>query len=316
MKHILHLSLILSLVIILSFVSYSQTIPEDSLYFGQTPPGETAVMFAPGIISRTDRLEAKVTFSPDGNECYFEVVGLVPVVNYKIYYTKRVNNTWTEKVEASFSINRNVRGPYFSADGKRLYFSYQNTDTTSDIWMVERTTGEWGEPQRLPSLINSPSLEIGYTETADGIAYIDSKRPGGFGGFDIYSIHHLSDKSLQVENLGSIVNSTSYDFHPCIAPDGSYLIFSSARFGRAGKAHLYISFNKGNDEWTAPVDMNMSGAQINDNSSHHMNPSLSPDGKFLFFARHEKETIMDIYWVSTKVIDDIKREVFNPKGTK
>jgi Tol biopolymer transport system component len=304
------------LIIILSLIIKSSFGQQSGEYFGQTPPGDSAIIFAPGIISRTDRLEAKVAFSQDGNECYFEVVGLVPVVNCKIYYTRRVNNTWTEQAEASFSMNRNVRAPYFSADGKRLYFSFQNTDTTSDIWMVECTTGEWGEPHRLPSPINSPSLEISYTETADSTAYIDSKRPGGFGGFDIYSIRHLSDQSLRVENLGSIVNSTSNDFHPCIAPDGSYLIFSSGRLSREGMAHLYINFNKGNDGWTVPVDMNISGAQINDDRSHHMNPTLSPDGRFLFFARHEKDTIMDIYWVNTKVIADIRKEVFNPKVNK
>jgi hypothetical protein len=280
-------------------------------YFGEIFPGDSAVIFAPEIISQTGRLEAKITFSPDGNECYFEVVGLIPALNYKIYYTICVNNLWSDQVEASFSIDNNVGSPVFSLNGEKLYFtSFNNDFTRSDIWMVERTSEGLGEPQLLPAPINSDSMELGYSETADSIIYIDSWRPGGSGGPDIWCIRHSSS---QAENLGPIVNSTAYDSDPCIAPDGSYLIFSSERYYSVGGNLLCISFNKGNNEWTAPVNMNSGGAKINNNVAHHMNPSLSPDGKFLFFARHSVDTIMDIYWVSTHIIAGLKKYVFAPK---
>ncbi len=277
-------------------------------YFGQTPPGDSAVVFAPGIFSLPDRLESSITFSPDGKELYFQVVEIANnKASYKIYYTKYVNNKWTEQVEAPFSANNKIgsSSPFISADGKSLYFVRDG-----DIWMVERTIEGWGEPQLLPSPINSTSRENSYTETADGVAYISSKRPGGFGGIDNWRIARLSDQSLQAENLGPILNSPSFDVSPCIAPDGSYLIFGSERNGRRGEAHLYISFNKGNNEWTTPVNMNSCGAKINNETAHHNSPSLSPDGKFLFFVRHETMLDMDIYWVSASIIDDIRTQVF------
>jgi ankyrin repeat protein len=98
------------------------------------------------------------------------------------------------------------------------------------------------------------------------------------------------------------------DISPCIAPDGSYLIFSSTRPGGYSVQDLYICFYKGNNEWTAPVNMNSSDAKINIEGYNQVSPSLSPDGKFLFFCNHAHSgNTIDIYWVSITVIDNIKK---------
>ena len=124
-------------------------------------------MFAPGIFSLPDRLESKITFSPDGNEYYFGVTEIKDnSASYKIYYTKRVNDTWSEQVEAPFSVNNGASDPFMSADGKKLYF-----DRDSDIWLVKRTGEGWGEPQRLPSPINSDSYDGSFMETDDNDVY-------------------------------------------------------------------------------------------------------------------------------------------------
>jgi len=211
---------------------------------------------------------------------------------------------------SSILVNNNVGSPSFSVNGKKLYFSKYNSDkTTSDIWMVERTIGEWGEPQLLIGPINSTSFELGCTETIDSIMYFDSMRPGGYGGYDIWC---KRPESNQAENLGSIVNSSLYDTNPCIAPDGSYLIFSSERYHSIGGNLLCICFKKGNNGWTAPVNMNSGGAKINNSVAHHGGLSLSPDGKFLFFIRHGIITDMEIYWVSTSIIDVLRKYAFAP----
>jgi Tol biopolymer transport system component len=148
----------------------------------------------------------------------------------------------------------------------------------------------------LPSPINSDSRDGSYTATADGVVYISSKRPDGFGGYDIWHIQPKPNQVLHAENLGPIMNSTAFDVSPLIAPDGSYLIFGSERNGRRGEAHL---------------NMNSCGAKVNNETAHHSGPSLSPDGKFLFFRRHESMMDMDVYWVNANIIDDLKKVVFN-----
>ena len=64
----------IGLSIIVASACFAQAIPDGS-YFGQRPPGDSAVVFAPGIISLADADHniGKVAFSPDGKECYITV---------------------------------------------------------------------------------------------------------------------------------------------------------------------------------------------------------------------------------------------------
>ncbi len=300
MKKKLPIIMFLAIITILG----QQCTGSDLDYFGQSPPGDSAVIYAPEIFSLPDRLESKIAFSPDRKEIYFEVVKIENnEASYRIYYTQYINNKWTEQAEFPLSSNSNVSNPFMSVDGKRLYF---NKD--GDIWMIERTIEGWSEPQLLPSPINSTSMEISYVETTDGYAYISSKRPDGFGGIDNWRIKRLSDQSLQAENLGLVLNSTSFDFSPFISPDGSYLIFGSDRNGRSGRAHLYISFKKDNGDWTEPLNMNSCGAKVNNGTANHSNPLISPDGKYLFFTRHETLYNMNVYWVNANIINKLREK--------
>jgi Tol biopolymer transport system component len=287
----------------LIFIFSLSTIKAQSVdYFGQTPPGDSAVIFAPGIFSLSDRLESNIAFSSDGREIYFGVVEIKDnSASYKIYYTKYLNNKWTEQAETSFSAGNDICNPYLSADGKKLYF-----EKSGDIWMIERTAEGWGKQKQLEPPINSESYEASYMETADGNAYISSKRPGGLGGMDIWYLKRMPDQSIQAENLGPLFNTELFDYSPFLAPDGSYFIFGSYRKGKFGQADLFISFKDENKEWTDPINMNSCGAKINNTTAHHSQPSLSPDGKFLFFRRHETLMEMDVYWVSAGVIEELK----------
>ncbi|MGD1007977.1 MAG: putative Ig domain-containing protein [Ignavibacteriaceae bacterium] len=290
-------------------------------YFGQSPPGDSAVVFAPGIISLTDRLENSLAFSPDGNECFISVWG----ANYssaKIYWTKRVGNEWTPQVEAPFSVGHFASRPFFSLDGNKLYFHYANYSGPDpyNIWMVQRTSNGWSEPIHLPSPINSNYRDGSYSETADGTVYFTSNRPGGYDNKgDIWRTRKVPGQPLQVENLGNIVNSSAWDADSYVSPDGSFLIFTSERPGGYGSSDIYITYKKDDGDWTQPVNMERNGNGINIKNTASVGPSISPDGKFLFFshwARTPTGETADIYWISTKVIDDIKKEIFNSKITK
>jgi len=90
-------------------------------YFGQTPPGTTPTMFAQGIISLTNRAEARIVFSPDGTESFYSVSNS-DWSNPQILYTQCVNNVWTTPVVASFttSLSLGCYEPFFSADGNKV----------------------------------------------------------------------------------------------------------------------------------------------------------------------------------------------------
>jgi hypothetical protein len=269
--------------------SYAQSTID---YFGQTPPGNKAVKFAPGIVSLNKRGEYILTFSTNYNECYFSTYSSDYVE--KNYRARRTNNSWTSFTETPYFAS------FFSADGKKIIY-----EKAGDILMANDTTGGWGVPITLQLPINSTSYDDSYSETTEGVKYICSNRPGGLGKqYEIWRINPLTN---QAENLGSIINCTPRNITPCVARDESYLIYTQSN---GNYEHLYISFNKGNAGWTVPINMDRSGANIN--TLFQTCPKLSPDGKYLFFNKHNPDYAdsSDIYWVSTSIIDTLKKIAF------
>jgi WD40-like Beta Propeller Repeat len=146
-------------------------------YIGQKPPGRTPEMFALGILSLTNRVEARIAFSPDGNECFFTVPHDFAFSSVQMYYTKRVD-VWMSQGPAPFWLpGYSYCQPFLSADGDRLHFTF-NKNGTMGIWVVERTSQGWGNPQVLPSPVNSFNPDE-YSRTPDGAAHFESDRPGG-----------------------------------------------------------------------------------------------------------------------------------------
>ena len=77
----------------------------------------------------------------------------------------------------------------------------------------------------------------------DGLEiFFASYRPGGIGGVDLWA--SIRETTLDLwsppVNLGSLVNSTAYDFHPTLSWDGTTLTFASERAGGEGQADLYM----------------------------------------------------------------------------
>ena len=75
-----------------------------------------------------------------------------------------------------------------------------------------------------------------------------------------------------------------------------------------GGSDLYISFRNKNGTWTKAKNM---GKDINSGGGM-ICPSISPDGKYIFF-----NTTLNgkngIYWVSAKIIEDLKPEELRKK---
>jgi hypothetical protein len=271
-------------------------------YFGQTPPGTTPQLFAPEILTQPGIVTAmtRIAFSPDGNECYFSG-SLDAGGGARMFYKKRVNNVWTPTVLAPFFPDSPCRQPSFSAGGDTLYFT-SNQNGNSDIWMVVRTSQGWGTPQVFPAPINTSSYEGMYTQTTDGTAYIESDRPGGHGGYDVWRINpQQPGQPLEIQDLGAPINTSGGENDPFVSSDGRYLIFSS------GYSDLFVTFNKGNGGWTAPLNLNQFCPGINTGNEEYA-PFISSDRRYLFFNRNG----VGIFWVSISCIDSLRNINFPP----
>lgn len=291
--------------------SFAQTIHSDSAYLGQTPPGNAPQIFAPGVISLTNRCETYPTFSPDGKEMFFSVVNTSWTTG-KIFHTQELNGNWTVPVAADFSNNNYINWESFiSPDGNRQFFTSKNhpPSTSYDIWMIERISDtSWTTPVRLNSPVNSNATDGSACVTNNGTIYFTSLRGGGYGGSIIYWAKFIDSAYSQVESLGNIIQTTSGEAEPFMAPDESYMIFiSEYRAVGHGGYDLWICFRKNDSSWTVPVNM---GPGIN-TADDEYGPRVTTDGKYLFFTRENRGNTMDIYWVSSGIIDSLRSSVIS-----
>ena len=268
-------------------------------FLGQTPPGLSPQMFAPGIVS-TERNELNSVFTPDGKEFYFTIRG--GSGQWTIMMMKLEKGLWGPPRPASFSGRWSDVDLFITTNGRRLYFcsnrpleGQSGTPKDFDIWTSERTAEGWAEPANLGAPVNSSTDEFYPSLTKDGTIYFQSRRPGGPGLADIWRARPIDGRFVQAECLPPPVNSAGFEGDTLVAPDESYLIVSTSRDVKMSLADLYLSFCGPNGTWTPLVKL---GFDVSSPKSGENCQMLSPDGRYLFFTRGG-----DIYWVDAAVIN-------------
>jgi len=254
-----------------------------SPYLGQQPPGETPIKFALGLVSTKMNTDFSSCFSPNGKEFYF--TRRKPEGANQLLFTEMVNNKWTEPEIVSFVKNYDASEANISPDGKYIFFGSRELDTSnSTVWFSERRDLGWGEPKRLLEGMMYATLSL------KNKLYYTDKSGGSISNAVLMSARFeagaLSDiKEVSIGNESGIGRA-----HPFISPDESYLIFDQM-------GELFVTFLENDGAWSPSKKLN---PEIN-TSSYEFAPQVSPDGKYLFFTRDD-----NIYWVSAKIIEDLK----------
>jgi hypothetical protein len=259
-------------------------------YMGQDPPGFRPAIFAPGFISREDRLDEYITFSPDGNECYFGTNNANWSLS-KLYETHMENGTWTEPIRATATQGWGFNAIFPPTDAQSLYFVDGRAPMPQnlDIFRVDRNHGQWGEAIRLPAPINSSATDWHPSFTTDGTMYFGSTRIEGA----VYRVRPFDGDDPVVEKISIPCRAYS----PAIAYDESFMIFRRDEAVGYGNGDGFISLRNEDDTWTPARNL---GPLIN-TSEFEYGFSLSPDGQYLFFTRRDRgigPTRSDIYWVN------------------
>jgi hypothetical protein len=315
-------------------------------YIGQKTPGKTPEMFAPDVIS-TGFDERDVAISSDGTEIFYGLsTGRIVTIMYICYR----DGHWTEPVTAPFASDSRFFyfEPCFAPDGKTVFFlttqpvqgkeprpgwKYQN------IFASDRLEdGSWGEPYDPGETINDGPSQFYPSLTHDKTLYfcrtdIVTRRNAA------YKANFIDGAFTESSKLPAPVNTDSTSpYNVFVAPDESFLIACIGEINldyNPGKANYFVFFRNADNSWTEPVPF---GPGINIAGSNAMSASVSPDGRFLFFAaqvstdrsgEHDKPITLsrlieiansprngnyDIYWVDALVIGEMKAGITGKNG--
>jgi len=262
------------------FVHSTELIYPDDDY----PDGEPEI-FAEGFISKKNQNEFRMSISADGSQYFYSIFDKKQN-NYSILHTVYDDNRWSDPQPLKLTTLGDFE-PFLTKNGNRLYFSSNRKPAKnrqdSNIWRLDKIKDKWSSPKSLP--FNTKDSEWVASETLSGNIYFarfDSQDKA-----DIYVYAAADQLNKKGRNLTAINTIDANEFEPFIDPLERFMLFSSNRDKVSKVISLYISLNN-NGIWSKPVNL---GNKIN-NGSGVYSPTLSHDGKYLFFNRNG-----DFYWV-------------------
>lgn len=255
-------------------------------YLGQEPPGMGSEIFAPGFISSPDFIEYSGAFSPDGKEYYFYRFSSTSEV--VILFSKIVDGKWSVLEQLAVTSEYVAFEPYVTMDNQRLYFAWGYPVSAGQpqfpYFFIDRTETGWSEP-----IYAGQGMFL--SSTQDGQLYTTDMSSRNVDGKTYLAKISVTDGVFTDYERLPIETSWGNPAHPCIAPDGSYILFDVG----SGN-HLFVSFRKADGTWGEPIDLTNHGFDPMAGGAY-----ISPDGKYLFFSLNN-----DIWWVDIKVIENLR----------
>ncbi|RYY40123.1 MAG: hypothetical protein EOO08_07245 [Chitinophagaceae bacterium] len=147
-----------------------------------------------------------------------------------------------------------------SPDGNRLYFTrwtYDRGTAVSSIFVSQKSGGSWSDPVRLAESVNAPGASARQPFVSPDGRYLlfASNRPGGLGGYDIWSAPITGESIGAAQNLGPNVNTVADEEAPFYHAPSQTLVFASR--GRVGMGGLDLFSASGNPSTGFAAAQNM-----------------------------------------------------------
>ena len=242
------------------------------------PPDTTAKVFLPGIVSSPE-MEYGLTVTQDWSEIYFNRETTIMMLTCS---DEGINPPIAAPFSGHFIDGHPCLVP---GDSMLVFVSRRPCAGAAEVlnpWIVKRTENGWSSPKSfgkpvIDQTIHAPSMSASGTLYASGLIRL---RPSTTG--------YLPPEPLIPDIKG---------YTPAIAADESFIVFSAQREDSYGSKDLYVIFAKDNGRWSEPQNL---GPGVN-TEQYEGSPTLSVDGKYLFFSRHR-----DIWWVSIDVIEKLR----------
>jgi hypothetical protein len=195
-----------------------------------------------------------------------------------------VDGQWTAPVVADLRGEGSwEQEAFYTVDGGRLFFATNISDRETKLWLAERTKKGWSEARQLDSPANTTANRVFYaTFTRDGTMYytnVDERK--------VYRAK-LVDGGYPAVEVVDVPGG-----HAFVAPDESFLLLDSG-------GDIQIAYRLDGGGWTKPVKLDGGISS----EFYESCPSLSPDGKYLFFSRYnEPGELSNIYWARGDIIE-------------
>lgn len=248
--------------------------------------------FSPGSIPDSANALSPV-FTPDCRTVWYTVGN---GVQSTIVTSHMTHGNWTAPTTAEFSGKWRDLEASMAPNGSYLIFASNRpaADTGApldgnwggkaqpgrggNLWRVDRRGSGWGKPVRLPDAINAGTSVFSPAVAKDGSLYFMKASPET-GRFQIYRSQMTRGEYGPAERV-SFSDEQWTNVDPAVAPDESFVVYSSTRPPTAEKDMDLFIVRRQNGVWGAPQSL---GPRVN-SPSGEIEARLSPDTRTLFFA--------------------------------
>lgn len=256
----------------------------------------------------------------DGKEFFF--TRRVRGFDEDFFSAKWDGKDWIKASPLGGNVNtdQNEGAQMISQDGQWLVFTACNRQDgwgSCDIYISFLTPQGWSEGLNLGGKINTDQWESQPCLSPDKRdLYFASRRPGGFGGSDIYVSHlQLDGEWTTPENLGPQINTSGDESCPFIHADNQTIFFTSNGLQGYGGPDLFFARKGPKGDWSVPENLGYPINTIYDEGTLF----IAADAKTAYYAsdRSDSKGGLDIYsfelpnnirpnktlWVKGKVFD-------------
>jgi hypothetical protein len=274
---------------------FAQSIPRDSLFLGQIPPGNKPEKL-PLSVNKGFFAAERIAISNDGRDIYYsEIKGYYPIRGENIKKYSYSDGKWA----GPFNLFDGY-GPALSVTGDTMYFERKDLEKNSETYISVRSGKGWGNPKRiLTGLDKAHYCQV----TRSGNYYISSKSGGGVGLNDWGRVM-ITGADTTALSLGRPLNTGGENLDFFVSRDESFMIVTN----RPG---LGISYRKNDGSWTNPRNF---GPKI-DFGLGSWGPYVTADNKYLFYSTGTKPDYSDVgvFWVRIDgIIDSMKHTNQSP----
>ncbi|MEO5570334.1 MAG: OmpA family protein [Bacteroidia bacterium] len=215
---------------------------------------------------------------------------LVKICNFASYAVK--HPVPFNPVNLGDSINSEVDEylPALTADDQTLVYTRRRVmgtdrlgrkDYNEDFYISKKENGKWMEARNLGEPINTAGNEGAHCISPDGMfVYFTACNREGYKGCDLYFSRRSGGRWSPPVNMGTTVNSDSWDSQPSISADGKTIYFISSRPGGLGGKDIWKTSKNENGSWNAPENM---GPVIN-TPEDEFSPFIHPDNHTMYFS--------------------------------